>query len=155
MAESKSSSSYFSTIFGSADVAKATEKPTKGEANPNDIPKEELLQLCMKLNKRMHTLESKHTDLIQKHKVLGQERNALFDLIRSSMRESGSVVDSDDVALIGELWTQQTQQERLSRQKLEDEIQLLKSSSSCEISSLETATETEVNVPSLLPSHTL
>mmetsp|Transcript_1184 Transcript_1184/g.1199 ORF Transcript_1184/g.1199 Transcript_1184/m.1199 type:complete len:80 (+) Transcript_1184:23-262(+) len=46
--------SYFSSLFGSNDQqTKTIERPTKVESSPNDIPKEELLQLCMKLNKRL------------------------------------------------------------------------------------------------------
>jgi hypothetical protein len=141
-AEGKSNGSYFSTIFGSTDITKS-EKSVKGEGNPNDIPKEELLQLCMKLNKRMHTLESKHTDLLQKHKTLGQERNFLFDLIRSSINDS-TVIENDDSTTIGELWSQQSQQERLYRQKLVDEIKILKASSHHEISPREVESGTEV-----------
>jgi hypothetical protein len=127
---SSGGSSYFSTIFGSPDhaaIAAATksEKPSsKNEMNPNDIPKDELLQLCMKLNKRMQTLETKHTELVHKYKVVSQERNSLFDIFRSST--SNLPENVDDVSTLGDLWTQQQQEERIHIRKLEEEIKSLK-----------------------------
>lgn len=122
--------SYFSTIFGSSfdQTSRSGTGNKTSESNPNDIPKEELLQLCMKLNKRMQALESKHTDLIAKYKSLNQEKNTLLDLIRNSL--TVPITEIDDIVAIGEIWRKQYQEERDHQQKLEEELKLLKSSHS-------------------------
>ena len=120
--------SYFSSIFGSNDHQTKVERPTKVESTPNDIPKEELLQLCMKLNKRLQALETKHSDLLQKHQIITQERLTLFDLLKSSINER-LVLENDqnnNVEYIKEKWIQLHQEEKNRIQKLQEEVKLYK-----------------------------
>lgn len=126
-ADGKSNSgSYFSTIFGSSFDQMSKPGAAKAlESNPNDIPKEELLQLCMKLNKRMQALESKHSDLIAKYKSLSQERTILLDVIRNSL--TVPVAENDDISTVIEIWRHQCEEERSYLRKLEEEVRLSKS----------------------------
>jgi hypothetical protein len=139
--------SYFSTIFGSSldhtnSATKSEKSSSKNEMNPNDIPKDELLQLCMKLNKRMQTLETKHSELVQKYKVVSQERNSLFDILRSSFTNPPESVE--DVSSLAEIWTHHQEEERIHIRKLEEEIKSLKLSQS-DVSHSEPSQSPEVN----------
>jgi hypothetical protein len=49
-----------------------------------DIPKEELMHLCMKMNKRMQAMESKGKDLVRKKATLLTERSKLLELMAKS-----------------------------------------------------------------------
>mmetsp|Transcript_658 Transcript_658/g.1525 ORF Transcript_658/g.1525 Transcript_658/m.1525 type:complete len:598 (+) Transcript_658:194-1987(+) len=53
----------------------------KGDTCPDDIPKQDLLNLCMKLNKRMKSLESKGQEMAKKYDIVLSERNSLMNLI--------------------------------------------------------------------------
>lgn len=53
------------------------------EQKPEDIPKEELLQLCMKLNKRMQAMETKGKEILKKKNSLQIERQKLLGLIEA------------------------------------------------------------------------
>ena len=53
--------------------------------NPDDIPKEDLVQLCMKLNKRMQSMESKGTELSKKIKSLKSEKKDLLDILKECL----------------------------------------------------------------------
>ena len=76
---------YFSSFFTSNDQQiKINEKHNKIESSPNDIPKEELLQLCMKLNKRLQALENKHSDLTQKNQIITQEHHSILEFLKSN-----------------------------------------------------------------------
>jgi hypothetical protein len=55
------------------------------EATPQDIPKEELMSLCMKMNKRMQGMEARGKELVKKKTVLAAERQKLLDLFRTVM----------------------------------------------------------------------
>lgn len=52
------------------------------ESNPEDIPKEDLLHLCMKMNKRMQSMETKGQELVKMKAVLLAERKQLIDAIK-------------------------------------------------------------------------
>lgn len=126
--------SYFSTIFGSsldhyhqpaaATTSSSVGAKPKNEMNPNDIPPDELLQLCMKLNKRMQTLETKHNELVQKYKVVNQEKISLFDLLKSSIDNPPDSLE--DISALQEVWTHQQEEEKVHIRKLEEEIKSLK-----------------------------
>jgi hypothetical protein len=55
------------------------------EASPQDIPKEELMSLCMKMNKRMQGMEARGKELVKKKAVMAAERQKLLDLFRTVM----------------------------------------------------------------------
>ena len=65
--------------------------------NPNDIPKEELMQLCMKMNKRMSAMETKGKELLKKRASLLNERQKLLEIISRSLSFSVDVGEEDDL----------------------------------------------------------
>ena len=76
-----------------------------------NIPKEELMHLCMKLNKRMQSMEVKGKDLVKKKNSLLSERHKLIELMcqTSSDLMSTSLLnikdDSDlDLPMIEDTW---------------------------------------------------
>ena len=58
---------------------------SSAEAAPGDIPKEELMSLCMKMNKRMQGMETKGKELVKKKGTLLAERQKLLELFRTVM----------------------------------------------------------------------
>ncbi|CAM9144739.1 unnamed protein product [Choristocarpus tenellus] len=50
-----------------------------GDKNPKDIPREDLVNLCMKLSKRLEVVEARSMQLTQAHKAVLQERQELLD----------------------------------------------------------------------------
>eukprot|EP01038_Epipyxis_sp_PR26KG_P005758 gene5758-7949_t len=66
------------------------------EKSPEDIPKEELLQLCMKMNKRMQAMETKGKELLKKKNVLLTERQKLLEIVKSVVTLSPSLIVSDE-----------------------------------------------------------
>ena len=75
------------------------------ESNPEDIPKEDLLHLCMKLNKRMQSMETKGQELVKIKAVLLNERKQLIDAIKQKVVIPVNSLDNDefDVASIVQL----------------------------------------------------
>jgi hypothetical protein len=67
--------------------------------NAEDIPKEELMQLCMKMNKKMQAMETKGKELVKKKSVLLQERRKLLEIIKSASGISMICVDDQDLNL--------------------------------------------------------
>eukprot|EP01036_Dinobryon_divergens_P033198 gene33198-42929_t len=55
-----------------------------GGTSAEDIPKEELMHLCMKMNKRMQAMESKGKELVRRKATLLTERNKLLELMGTS-----------------------------------------------------------------------
>jgi len=53
--------------------------------SPQDIPKEELMNLCMKMNKRMQAMETKGKELVRKKALLLSERHRLLELMKTVM----------------------------------------------------------------------
>jgi hypothetical protein len=53
------------------------------EKSPSDIPKEDLMQLCMKMNKRMQAMEVKGADLVKRKTQLLTERYVSVGLASS------------------------------------------------------------------------
>ena len=76
------------------------EKGSKGpvlENNPEDIPKEDLLHLCMKLNKRMQSMETKGQELTKQKTVLLGERRQLLDAIKQRVAIPTSPGDDQEL----------------------------------------------------------
>lgn len=103
-----------------------------GGAEEKEIPREDLLQLCMKLNKRMKSLESKCQELTQKHDAMATERNSLMDLIAATTgvpieKEGGDVDQMKDI-LLHHLNSNKIQNRDLNDQvsKLEEELDTLR-----------------------------
>lgn len=95
------------------------------EPNPEDIPKEELLQLCMKLNKRMQAMESKGKELFKKKNSLQIERQKLVSLLETIVGKplQPNPVDADlDMEMIESSWSDWDQIRRESIANLERRI---------------------------------
>lgn len=113
------------SLFGGAVTSAVEVKPEKvTEKLPQDIPKEELMALCMKLNKRMQSMETKSKDLLRKQKSLIEERKCLVELISSTVTISIGVQDDHDlnIDLIQDSWAQWKELHRESVVKLEQKV---------------------------------
>jgi chromosome segregation ATPase len=77
-----------------------------GDLKPEDIPKEELLHLCMKMNKRMQAMETKGKELLKKKNTLQNERQKLLTLIETTLNHSFHVSNDQelDVNLVEKTW---------------------------------------------------
>lgn len=81
-------------FFGSLSSAGKT-----GEKNPEDIPKDELVHLCMKMNKRMQAMEAKGKELVRQKSRLVEERKLLLELMQSSVQFRTLATDDSDLDL--------------------------------------------------------
>ena len=64
--------------------------PGSGSGDVEDIPREELLALCMKMNKRMQAMEIKGKELVRKKGTLLEERHLLLDWIVSDINSTNN-----------------------------------------------------------------
>ncbi len=76
------------------------------EKTADDIPKEELMNLCMKMNKRMQLMENKITELSEARKTAINDRKQLLDLIKTAVTLPDDIDAKFDVKLISSLWFQ-------------------------------------------------
>ena len=95
---------YFSSRSGTPAESKA--KMMVQEQSPQDISKEDLMALCMKMNKRMHSLEAKLEDIRQKKDTLIEEKKSILLLILNwigfSCNQSGE--EPVDLLILQEAW---------------------------------------------------
>lgn len=70
-------------LTNNSNVSSTTNSSREMETSPEDIPKEELVQLCMKMNKRMQAMESKGQELIRKKNTLLNDKKVLLDFLKS------------------------------------------------------------------------
>lgn len=90
--------SFFTTPFSAGKSSGgASAGGSGGGDQPFDIPKEELMALCMKLNKKMQSLESKCHDLTRQKTKLLEERQFLADAI-SQISHVKVLVNHDDAS---------------------------------------------------------
>lgn len=92
------------------------------EQNPEDIPKEELLALCMKLNKRMQAMETKGKEIFKKKNTLQLERQKLLGLLESVLLQplQPSPNDADlDFPVVEAAWNAWDQKRREHLAQLE------------------------------------
>lgn len=100
-----------SSVQNTLKVANVTEK------SPEDIPKDELVQLCMKMNKRMQAMEVKGQELVKKKNSLHSDKIILLEFLKSiplalNIEEDQSI----DIESIRTLWSarEYSQQEYIS-----------------------------------------
>lgn len=110
--------------------------------NAANIPKEELVALCMKMNKRMQMMETKGKELVKRKGTLLYERRKLLELVNTVLPQDlgqepklNPADDADlDLELVGTRWTAAEQQRAGvlidAQQRLEDAEQRLHHSSS-------------------------
>ena len=113
-------------VSNEVKVEKATEKL------PQDIPKEELMALCMKLNKRMQSMESKGKELFRKKSILVEERKHLVEIIASTVSISIAVQEDQDldIEFVKDSWRQWEEQRRQQVLTLEQRISEVEQESS-------------------------
>jgi hypothetical protein len=70
------------------------------EPSPQDIPKEELMNLCMKMNKRMQAMETKGKELVKKKGSLLLERAKLLELMKMVIPVPSLSRDGDDLDVL-------------------------------------------------------
>ena len=104
--------------------SKVSKSSSVMENDPEDIPKEDLLHLCMKLNKRMQSMETKGQELNKRKVVLLNERRQLLDAIK--LRVAIPVYPEDDqeldATLIVELMNKSDEHQRALMVSLEKKI---------------------------------
>lgn len=92
------------------------------EQNPEDIPKEELLQLCMKLNKRMQAMETKGKEIFKKKNTLQLERQKLLGLLEAVILQPLQPTPNDadlDFPVVEAAWNAWDQKRREHLAQLE------------------------------------
>ena len=80
----------------------AKDSSLKSELFPKDIPYDELMQLCLKLNKRMQVMEAKGQELVKRGRSLSNDRRHLLDLFseivgKSTMLEDDEIIDIESL----------------------------------------------------------
>lgn len=80
---------------GTTSTGSSSSRGPAQSQNPDDIPKEELLQLCIKMNKRMQSMEHKGQELMKRQKMLVADRRDLIALVRSTLPDCGGVVGDE------------------------------------------------------------
>ena len=82
-------------LSAGADIKESSRVETM-ESNPEDIPKEDLLHLCMKLNKRMQSMETKGQELVKIKTILMAEKKQLIDAIKQNVVIPVNSLDNDE-----------------------------------------------------------
>lgn len=90
--------SFFTAPFSTGSASGGSGSGSNGSNQAFDIPKEELMALCMKLNKKMQSLESKCHDLTRQKTRLLDERQFLADAI-SQISRVNVLMSHDDAAI--------------------------------------------------------
>lgn len=134
---------YLSSFFGapkSTPAAAATARGAKAaDTNPEDIPKEDLLHLCMKMNKRMQALETKGAEMSKKHKETVEEKKALLDILKSYVAVPLPAAENEalDLVAIREKVVQHSAQSKDTIKSLEERLAASEREHSKELSALE------------------
>jgi cytochrome c556 len=87
----------FSQIAAMTPGAAAAATPA--EPNPQDISREELMKLCIKMQARMQQYEAKGKALFKKKTTIAAERQKLLDLLRMVMPVPTLTSDDDELNL--------------------------------------------------------
>ena len=135
-------------LAGSSTTSKVT------STNPDDIPKEELLHLCMKMNKRMQGMEHKGQELLRKQKSLLLERRELIQIIRSSLKLHGANSDTTsnnneddeiDVVMLKGLFESSEMRKQEKYKQMEDTLFISQTTHKAELFVLETKYKKLIN----------
>lgn len=93
----KNSESLSKSITGAMSMFTSSNSGVKSEKSPEDIPREELVHLCMKMNKRMQAMEAKGQELIKKKNSLANDRKIMLSFL-TSIPLPLSIRDDDDIS---------------------------------------------------------
>ena len=121
-------------LSAGADIKESSRVETM-ESNPEDIPKEDLLHLCMKLNKRMQSMETKGQELVKIKTILMAEKKQLIDAIKQNVVIPVNSLDNDefDVASIVQLMKKSDDNQRDLIEALNQKISDLEQSKLLEL----------------------
>jgi chromosome segregation ATPase len=99
-----------------------------GDLKADDIPKEELLHLCMKMNKRMQAMETKGKELLKKKNSLQNERQNLLKLIEVTVDTSfpTSPEQDLDISQVEKIWNEWDLNRLAKMKDYEKQVQELK-----------------------------
>ena len=91
---------------------------------PQDIPPAELMNLCMKMNKRMQAMEAKGRDLVKKRTMVLMERQKLLDMMKTVMPIPILPKDDSDLDFVAieAAWAQFDVQRRTQVSDLEEKV---------------------------------
>lgn len=143
---------YFTTMFGlpakgQAPATASTAGVKAADTNPEDIPKEDLLHLCMKMNKRMQALEAKGAEMNKKCKDLGTEKRQLLDIIKSYVNGDVSTdADALDMVALREKVSRQSALTKDAIKSLEDRLTLSERAHAKELAALELKMHKELSL---------
>lgn len=131
-----SPSSKPTVAASTADVdSKGLGRVATMESNPEDIPKEDLLHLCMKMNKRMQSMETKGQELVKIKAVLLAERKQLIDAIKQVVIIPVNLLDDNefDIGLAIDLLNKSEDNQKVLVNSLEQKISDLEQSKMVEL----------------------
>lgn len=116
------------------------------ENNPADIPKEDLLHLCMKMNKRMQAMETKGQELVKKKVSLLNERKQLLDAIKERVAVPLNLEDDQDLDMrvVTESINKSEEQRRTLITSIEHKFEVLEQSKEVELIASESKYRKEI-----------
>jgi hypothetical protein len=136
-------SSISSPVPSSApEAVKSAAEQDSIENSPYDIPKEDLMHLCMKMNKRMQAMEAKLADVNKSKKVIAADRKGLLDLIRTVIPSlEGDAVDpwvyAQYIETVTAAWTANEERRNSHLCELEGKARALEQAHKLELISFE------------------
>jgi hypothetical protein len=122
------------------------------EPKLEEIPKEELIQLIMKLNKRNQVMEQKGKEILKKSKVLLSERQKLIGLIEAVVQLPLQPVPSDndlDFNVVEISWNEWINTRNLHLSELERKLQIAESNSRPVASNNSNSTSNQVDTQNI------
>lgn len=124
------------------EAAKSAVEQESIENSPYDIPKEDLMHLCMKMNKRMQAMEAKLADVTKSKKVIAADRKGLLDLIRTVIPSlEGDAVDpwvyNRYIETVTAAWTANEERRNSHLRELEGKVRSLEQAHKLEMISFE------------------
>ena len=130
MSEKKVESKAFGNVFSGAmslfNTVAETAKAAKLDSGVEEIPYEDLMHLCMKMNKRMQMLEAKAAESIKANKALQEERSAVLDMLQLAIKIPPAVADETiNISHIKEQWMEYLHQQRQQTEKYEATLRRL------------------------------
>jgi hypothetical protein len=136
-------------MFGLSSTTSSAPVAVSGatvEKNPEDIPKEELMQLCMKMNKRMQAMETKGKELVKKKSSLLNDRHKLLELINTVTNLPLSLDDQDlDMNVIESSWLKWSSAHKASTDEYEQKLLLSEQALASKLSALELKHRKEIS----------
>eukprot|EP01041_Mallomonas_annulata_P001349 gene1349-2601_t len=133
MSEAKNLSGIFSgaisrlgSLQNNVNINKAEVKEAtiKQELVPQDIPYDELMQLCMKLNKRMQAMETRGQEMSRRMKTVNGEKIQLLELISEIVGQPVTFNDDQvvDIEIVRRMWIEVDDAKQSKMHELEDKI---------------------------------